>query len=155
MDEEGLSWDEAWKITKNTVSYTNHTILPEALEKWPVDIVKSLLPRIFMILEEINERFCRELWERYPGSWDLISSMAIIADGYVNMAHLAIVGSYSVNGVAKIHTEILKKEVVKNSMIIIHISLIIKLTALRIEDGWSRPTRSFPGTLLQQSGHVG
>lgn len=109
IDEEGLSWEEAWDITNKTVAYTNHTILSEALEKWPVDMIKKLLPRIFLIIEEINERFCRELWSRYPGDWDKIAQMAIIADGYVKMAHLAIVGSHSVNGVAKLHTEILKK----------------------------------------------
>ena len=110
MDQEGLDWDTAWKITTNTISYTNHTILSEALEKWPVDMFKPMLPRIYMIIEEINERFCRELWNRYTGQWDKISRMAITADGYVKMAHLAIVGSHSVNGVAKIHTEILKKQ---------------------------------------------
>lgn len=111
MDEEGLGWDEAWHITVNTISYTNHTIMPEALEKWPIDIFQSLLPRIFMIVSEINERFCQELWNHYPGEWEKIHQMAIIADGYVRMANLAVVGSYSVNGVAKIHTEILKNEV--------------------------------------------
>lgn len=110
IDEEGIDWDLAWKITTSTISYTNHTILSEALEKWPVEMFKSMLPRIYMIIEEINERFCRDLWNRYPGDWDRISQMAIIADGYVKMAHLAIVGSHSVNGVAKIHTEILKKQ---------------------------------------------
>jgi starch phosphorylase len=110
MDMEGVDWDTAWKITTNTISYTNHTILSEALEKWPVDMFKEMLPRIYMIIEEINERFCKELWNRYLGQWDKISRMAIIADGYVKMAHLAIVGSHSVNGVAKIHSEILKKQ---------------------------------------------
>lgn len=110
LDEEGLSWDEAWRITSNTVSYTNHTILAEALEKWPVEMVKQLLPRIYMIIEEINERFCKNLWERYEGQWDKISRMAIIGNDHIRMAHLAIVGSHSVNGVAKLHTEILKKE---------------------------------------------
>ncbi len=114
MDEEGLGWDEAWQITTNTISYTNHTILAEALEKWPVEMFKSLLPRIYMIVEEINERFCRELWNKYPGNWDKIHAMAIVADGYVKMAHLATVGSYSVNGVAKIHTGILKKKEMKD-----------------------------------------
>lgn len=114
IDEEGMGWDEAWQITTDTISYTNHTILAEALEKWPIDIFKSLLPRIFMIVNEINERFCRVLWKLYPGDWDRIAGMAIIADGFVKMAHLAIVGSYSVNGVAKIHTEILKKQEMKN-----------------------------------------
>jgi len=110
MDVEGVDWDTAWKITTSTISYTNHTILSEALEKWPIDMFKEMLPRIYMIVEEINERFCKDLWNRYTGQWDKISRMAIIADGYVKMAHLAIVGSHSVNGVAKIHTEILKKQ---------------------------------------------
>lgn len=110
LDEEGLSWDDAWRITTNSVSYTNHTILQEALEKWPIDMFKKLLPRIFMIVEEINERFTRELWNKYEGQWDKISQMAIVGDGYVRMAHLAIVGSHSVNGVAKLHTEILKNQ---------------------------------------------
>ncbi|ANB62080.1 glycogen/starch/alpha-glucan phosphorylase [Anoxybacteroides amylolyticum] len=108
LDEEGMSWDDAWHITTNTISYTNHTTLSEALEKWPIHIFQPLLPRIYMIVEEINERFCRELWNRYPGQWKRIEEMAIIAHGLVKMAHLAIVGSYSVNGVAKLHSEILK-----------------------------------------------
>ncbi|MDW7673345.1 MAG: glycogen/starch/alpha-glucan phosphorylase [Bacillota bacterium] len=114
IDDEGMDWEEAWLITTNTASYTNHTILAEALEKWPIDIFKQLLPRVFMIVEEINERYCRSLWQRYPGEWERISQMAIIADGQIKMAHLAIAGSYSVNGVAKIHTEILKKQEMKN-----------------------------------------
>ncbi|MFZ5639404.1 MAG: glycogen/starch/alpha-glucan phosphorylase [Bacillota bacterium] len=114
IDEEGLGWDEAWQITTNTISYTNHTIMSEALEKWPVEILKNLLPRIYMIVHEINERFCRELWNKYPGDWDRIHQMAVIADGYVKMAHLAIAGSHSVNGVAQIHTEILKKHEMRN-----------------------------------------
>ena len=109
LDEEGLSWETAWRITQNTISYTNHTILAEALEKWPVDMFKNLLPRIYMIVEEINRRYCEELWNKYVGQWDKIARMAIISDGYVKMANLAIVGSHSVNGVAKLHTEILKK----------------------------------------------
>ena len=114
MDEEGLDWTDAWRITINTISYTNHTILAEALEKWPIDIFQKLLPRIYMIVEEINERFCKALWNEYTGQWKKISDMAIIADGYVKMAHLAIVGSHSVNGVAKLHTEILKKQEMTN-----------------------------------------
>ena len=110
LDEEGLAWEEAWRITTNTVSYTNHTILSEALEKWPINMFKSLLPRIYMIVNEINERFCAELWNSYAGQWDKISRMAIVADGQVRMANLAIVGSHSINGVAKLHTEILKKQ---------------------------------------------
>ena len=110
LDEEGLSWENAGRITQNTISYTNHTILAEALEKWPIDMFKGLLPRIYMIIEEINERYCEELWNKYVGQWDKISRMSIIGDGYVRMANLAIVGSHSVNGVAKLHTEILKKK---------------------------------------------
>ncbi|WP_054259816.1 glycogen/starch/alpha-glucan phosphorylase [Propionispora sp. 2/2-37] len=113
IDEEKLEWDEAWKITVETISYTNHTILPEALEKWPVDLFKQVLPRIYMIVEEINEGFCRSLWERYPGEWDRISAMAVISYGQVHMAHLAIAGSHSVNGVAALHTEILKHKVMR------------------------------------------
>ena len=114
LDEEGLSWDEAWRITSNTVSYTNHTILAEALEKWPVKMFQELLPRIYMIVNEINERFCSSLWKSYEGQWDKISKMAIIANNQIRMAHLAIVGSHSVNGVAKLHSEILKKEEMKD-----------------------------------------
>lgn len=110
VDEEGLSWDDAWRITTNTISYTNHTILAEALEKWPVDMFRTLLPRIYMIIEEINRRYCNDLSSRYPGDNDKIARMSIINDGYIKMANLAIVGSYSVNGVAKLHTEILKKK---------------------------------------------
>jgi starch phosphorylase len=110
LDEEGLEWEDAWRITSNTVSYTNHTILAEALEKWPVDMFKKLLPRIYMIIEEINRRYCEEVWLKYPGNWEKVNRMSIIADNQIKMAHLAIVGSYSVNGVAKLHTEILKKK---------------------------------------------
>ncbi|MBU3134576.1 glycogen/starch/alpha-glucan phosphorylase [Clostridium gasigenes] len=110
MDDERLDWETAWRLTENIVSYTNHTILAEALEKWPVEMFKKLLPRIYMIVEEINERFCKELWNKYIGQWDKISRMSIIGDGYIRMANLAIVASHSVNGVAKLHTEILKKK---------------------------------------------
>lgn len=108
IDEEGMGWDQAWYITSNTISYTNHTTLTEALEKWPVRIFRPLLPRIYMIIDEINERFCHSLWEKYPGDWQRIENLAIIAHDQVKMAHLAVVGSFSVNGVAKLHTEILK-----------------------------------------------
>ena len=109
IDDGGLGWEEAWEVTSKTISYTNHTTLQEALEKWPVRIFQPLLPRIYMIVHEINERFCKQLWEYYPGDWERIEKMAIIAHDQVKMAHLAIVGSYSVNGVAALHTEILKK----------------------------------------------
>ncbi|PLS14964.1 glycogen phosphorylase [Bacillus sp. M6-12] len=108
IDEEKLGWEEAWDITVRTISYTNHTTLSEALEKWPIRIFKPLLPRIYMIVEEINERFCRQLWEEYPGDWNRIEEMAIIAHDQIKMAHIAIAGSFSVNGVAELHTEILK-----------------------------------------------
>ncbi|WP_053360376.1 glycogen/starch/alpha-glucan phosphorylase [Bacillus sp. FJAT-27251] len=114
MDEEGLGWEEAWNISVHTLSYTNHTTLSEALERWPVRIFQPLLPRIFMIIEEINERFCQQLWERYPGDWGRIEGMAIIAQDEVRMAPLAIVGSHSINGVAKLHTDILKEREMNN-----------------------------------------
>lgn len=110
VDEEGLGWDAAWQITTETISYTNHTIMPEALEKWPVDMFKTLLPRIYMIVEEINKRFCQAVWNRY-GDWDKVRDMSVILDDQVHMARLAVIGSYSVNGVAQIHTDILKNHV--------------------------------------------
>jgi len=114
LDEEGLSWDDAWEITTKTISYTNHTIMPEALETWTIEMFKSLLPRMYMITYEINERFCRSLWEKFPGNWNKIKDMAIITDGMVHMARLAVVGSHSVNGVAQIHTDILKEHIMKD-----------------------------------------
>ena len=113
MDEEGFGWDEAWDITTRTIAYTNHTIMPEALETWPVDTFKELLPRIWTIVEEINRRFCLQLMDAYPGDWDRVSEMAIVSDGQVRMAHLAVAGSFSVNGVAAVHTELLKHDVLK------------------------------------------
>lgn len=110
MDEEGLSWDEAWDVTTHTCAYTNHTIMSEALEKWPVDLFARLLPRIYQIVEEINRRFVEQIRILYPGDENKVRKMAILYDGQVRMAHLAIVGSYSVNGVAKLHTEILKNQ---------------------------------------------
>ena len=114
LDIEGLSWDEAWQLTTRTISYTNHTIMPEALETWPVEMFKNLLPRIYMIVHEINERLCRELWEKYPGQWDHIGRMAVIANGVIHMARMAVVGSYSVNGVAALHSDILKKHIMRD-----------------------------------------
>ncbi|MBC8061781.1 MAG: glycogen/starch/alpha-glucan phosphorylase [Clostridiaceae bacterium] len=114
IDEENMDWDAAWKITVNIMAYTNHTILSEALERWPVDMFRSLLPRVYMIIEEINRRFCDDLVMEYPAFWDRINSMAIIHNGEIRMANLAIVGSHSVNGVAKLHTEILKKQELSN-----------------------------------------
>ena len=110
VDEENLSWDEAWDITTHTCAYTNHTIMAEALEKWPIELFSKLLPRIYQIIEEINRRFIEEIKAKYPGNQEKIRKMAIIYDGQVKMAHLAIAGGYSVNGVAQLHTEILKKQ---------------------------------------------
>lgn len=110
IDEEKISWEDAWDITTKTMAYTNHTIMSEALEKWPVDMFKKLLPRIYLIIEEINRRFCIELMERYKNDWNKVNSMAIISNGWIKMANLAIVGSHSVNGVSKLHTEILKNQ---------------------------------------------
>ena len=110
MDENGLEWDEAWDITTKTAAYTNHTIMAEALEKWPIELFSRLLPRIYQIVEEINRRFVEEIKAKYPGNQEKVRKMAIIYDGQVKMANLAIVAGYSVNGVAKLHTEILKKQ---------------------------------------------
>ena len=114
VDEEGLGWDEAWDITTRTCAYTNHTIMAEALEKWPIDLFSRLLPRIYQIVQEIDRRFVLQIQEQYPGNEEKVQKMAILRDGQVKMAHLAIVGSFSVNGVAELHTEILKKEVLKD-----------------------------------------
>ena len=114
MDEEGLEWDEAWDITTKTCAYTNHTIMSEALEKWPIELFSRLLPRIYQIVEEINRRFVEKIQQMYPGDQEKVKSMAILYDGQVKMAHLAIAGSYSVNGVARLHTEILKKRELKD-----------------------------------------
>ena len=109
VDEECLEWDDAWDLTCRTCAYTNHTIMAEALEKWPIDLFQRLLPRIYQIVDEINRRFVRKIEDMYPGNQDKVRNMAILYDGQVKMAHLAIAGSYSVNGVAQLHTEILKK----------------------------------------------
>ena len=114
MDEYGLEWDEAWDVTTKTCAYTNHTIMAEALEKWPLELFSRLLPRIYQITEEINRRFIIEIQNKYPGNNDKIKSMAIVYDGQVKMAHLAIVAGFSVNGVARLHTEILKNQELKD-----------------------------------------
>jgi len=111
MDEEGLSWNEAWNITVNTISFTNHTIMPEALEKWPIDMMKGLLPRVYMIVEEIDRRFREEMRTQHGLDEDTIQSMAVLKWGEAHMANLSIIGSQSVNGVAKLHSEILKENV--------------------------------------------
>ncbi len=114
LDVEGLDWDEAWKITTKTCAYTNHTIMAEALEKWPLELFSRLLPRIYQIVEEINRRFVERIRKAFPGDEEKVKRMAIIYDGQVKMAHLAIAGSFSVNGVARLHTEILKNKVLKD-----------------------------------------
>ena len=114
MDEEGLGWDQAWDITTKCVAYTNHTIMSEALEKWPIELFSRLLPRVYQIIEEINRRFIIEVQAKYPGDYEKIRKMAIIYDGQVKMAHLAIVAGFSVNGVARLHTEILKNQELKD-----------------------------------------
>jgi starch phosphorylase len=114
LDEYSLSWDEAWEITTKTCAYTNHTIMSEALEKWPIELFSRLLPRIYQIVEEINRRFQQKIMEMYPGNQEKLRSMSIIYDGQVRMANLAIVGGFSVNGVARLHTEILKNQELKD-----------------------------------------
>ena len=114
VDEEGLEWDEAWEITRKTCAYTNHTIMAEALEKWPIELFSRLLPRVYQIVEEIDRRFVNKIREMYPGNEEKVKKMAILWDGQVRMAHMAIAAGYSVNGVAKLHTEILKDQELKD-----------------------------------------
>lgn len=114
MDEEGLGWDEAWEVTTKCCAYTNHTIMAEALEKWPVDLFMRLLPRVYQIVEEINRRFLVQVEERYPNQYSKIRNMAILYEGQVRMANMAIVAGFSVNGVARLHTEILKNRELKD-----------------------------------------
>ena len=114
MDENGLEWDEAWDVTTKTVAYTNHTIMAEALEKWPIELFSRLLPRIYQIVEEINRRFVEDIKAKYPGDQEKVRKMAVIYDGQVKMANLAICAGYSVNGVARLHTEILEKQELKD-----------------------------------------
>ena len=114
LDEEGLGWNEAWEITTKTCAYTNHTIMAEALEKWPIDLFSRLLPRVYQIIQEIDRRFIIQIQEKYPGNDEKIRKMAILRDGQVKMAHLAIVAGFSVNGVARLHTEILKNQELKD-----------------------------------------
>ena len=110
MDEKGLGWDEAAAITGRCMAYTNHTVMQEALERWPEDLVRRQLPRIYMILEEMNRRLCEKLWDRYPGEWDRIARMAILAYGMVHMANLCVSQCFSVNGVSQLHGDILKRD---------------------------------------------
>lgn len=114
LDEEGLEWDEAWDITTRTLSYTNHTIMPEALEKWSIELMRSLLPRVYQIIEEIDRRYCAAFDRTQPDWQERLRNTAILWDGQVHMANLSIIGSYSVNGVAELHTEILETSVLKD-----------------------------------------
>ena len=114
IDENGMSWDEAWNITTSVCAYTNHTVLAEALETWPEDLIARRLPRIYSILKEINRRFCEELWAKYPGQWDKISRMAIMSYNIVKMANLSVHGSHHVNGVSGLHSEIIKESIFKD-----------------------------------------
>ena len=106
----GMDWDHAWDLTNRTVAYTNHTVMVEALERWPEDLIRQIVPRIYQIIEEINRRFCQILWNHFPGEWERISHMAILANGEVRMAHLSIAGAFSVNGVSALHSQILKDD---------------------------------------------
>lgn len=114
MDEKGFTWDDAWSIVTRTVAYTNHTVMSEALEKWSEDLIQRRLPRIYMILKEINERFCADLWNRFPGDWDKINRMSIFSHNQVKMANLSVVASHTVNGVSALHSEIIKNSIFKD-----------------------------------------
>ena len=114
IDQYRFSWDRAWDIVTRTVSYTNHTVMPEALETWNEDLFKLRLPRIYMIIKEINERFCRAAWEHFPGNWNTISRVSVIGYGQVRMANLSVIGSHSVNGVSKLHSRILRESTFKD-----------------------------------------
>jgi len=114
IDENGMNWDDAWKITTSVCAYTNHTILAEALETWPEDLIARRFPRIYTILKEINRRFCEDLWNRFPGDWDKISRMAIMSYNTVKMANLSVYGSHKVNGVSGLHSDIIKKSIFKD-----------------------------------------
>ena len=114
MDEHHYSWDDAFSIISKTLAYTNHTVLAEALEKWPEDMMRRLLPRIYQIIHELNERHCKRIYDKFAGDWNKCSHMAIISGGVVHMANLSIMGSHSVNGVSELHSDILKKSVFKD-----------------------------------------
>ena len=111
LDEYGYSWDSAWRIVTQTVSYTNHTIMQEALETWPQDLFKNLLPRIYQIVHEINQRFCADLWTVFPNDWEKISKNAIMGHDQIRMANLCLAAAHTVNGVSQLHSNILKEDV--------------------------------------------
>lgn len=114
MDEHGFNWDDAWSIVTRTVAYTNHTVMSEALEKWSEDLIARRLPRIHMILKEINERFCAQMWEKFPGDWNKIERMSIFTHGQIKMANLSVVASHTVNGVSALHSDIIKNSIFKD-----------------------------------------
>ena len=114
LDEYGMSWEKAWDITTNCISYTNHTVMAEALEKWPQELFRSLLPRIYQIVHEINQRFCNELWQFYPSNWGAVTHNAILADGQIKMANLCLATSHTINGVSALHSDILKNDVFRD-----------------------------------------
>lgn len=114
LDDYGYDWDKAWKVINETISYTNHTVMQEALETWPQDLFQSLLPRIFQIVNEINQRYCAELWKAYPNQWDKIAQNAIMSDGHIKMANLCLAASHTINGVSMLHSNILKESVFKD-----------------------------------------
>jgi len=114
MDEKGYTWDDAWNIVTKTVAYTNHTVMSEALEKWSEDLIARRLPRIHMILKEINQRFCAEMWDKFPGDWDKIDRMSIFSHNQIRMANLSVVASHTVNGVSALHSEIIKNSIFKD-----------------------------------------
>lgn len=114
IDENGYTWDSAWAIVCKTVAYTNHTVMSEALEKWSEDLIERRLPRIYSILKEINERFCADMWNRFPGDWDKIDRMSIFSHGQIKMANLSVIASHTVNGVSALHSEIIKKSIFKD-----------------------------------------
>ena len=114
IDENGFSWDDAWSIVTKTVAYTNHTVLAEALEKWNEDLIQRRLPRIYMILKEINQRFCAEMWDKFPGDWDKINRMSIFSHNQVKMANLSVIASHKVNGVSALHSDIIKESIFKD-----------------------------------------
>ena len=143
IDQEGMDWDTAWDITKNTVAYTNHTIMPEALETWPIDMFKNLVPRIYMIVEEINARFLEDVRKQYPNDEDRVRRVSIIQDGVVHMARLSVVGSHSVNGVAKFIAIFSKHILCVTLMKFTQVNSIIKLMVLHIVVGSLLQIHSF------------
>ena len=114
MDDNGYSWDDAWSIVTRTVAYTNHTVMSEALEKWNEDLVQRRLPRIYTILKEINERFCAQMWEKFPGDWDKMNRMSIFSHNQVKMANLSVIASHTVNGVSALHSDIIKESIFRD-----------------------------------------